>query len=711
MTNRLGGATQTLTLNAGTFNLQGNTTTAGASSEALGTLTLASGQSVINVGFASAYTAPAAPTFSAPGVAVTASLTAATLARNTGATVNFTGGGAGNLTPLGVNTGGALAQVILSNLSAAPAATTALQFVGNTSTGTNNGNILPYAEYNGASGVGNFTTYSATGITQFTNYIVVAAGGNITLTNVPGDIVEINATAAGVINGPANAIGALLIQGNGNAITYAPNFNSAGTITSGALMTTGTAVVTLGNGALVNPTLNTVNPVFNLGTETDLFQNNSGGTTFTDGYLAGTGGLTIAGANTLTMSSNADVNAIQTMTFTTVTTIAGTFTITYNGQTTQPIIYSATTATLQANIEQALFALSNVGPLGPNSIAVSNAASPVFTFQNALGGTFIPLLQVNTAGLAGTGTVVVTNTQIGGQVNTYSGPTAFNAGTVVLPANTAPFGTGAVTFTGGNVTTSIALSLGNSVTINGPVTFTNNSGNASVELALIGPVTLGANNAFIDNTNPLLVTGVVGGPANVPLTVLGNNALELVASNTYAGGTVLVGGYLGVDNNAALGSGALVFAGVSGNGDGSLQPLSDVTISNPVQIPNTFGNISSTGFGSFNNNNTSANNNVTFTNLQVLGVGDMNFQSQGNVFITGTLAQIPGASGGILTTSNSNNIGVLVLNPTTNTTAGLYESNGIVMLGSATALGSGPLVVNGGGGIAANVPLTIPNNV
>src|SRR5207302_10307547 len=72
-----------LTFNSGTLNFLANNTAAVASSDTVGSITLASGQSTISSGF------------SLPvQTGVTSRLTAASLSRNAGATVNFVGSGA-----------------------------------------------------------------------------------------------------------------------------------------------------------------------------------------------------------------------------------------------------------------------------------------------------------------------------------------------------------------------------------------------------------------------------------------------------------------------------------------------------------------------------------------------------------------------------------------------------------------------------------------
>src|SRR5262249_22082420 len=102
-------------------------------SETVGTITLAGGQSTINAGFA---------TF--PAVNVTSAITSAGLVRNTAATVNFIGG-TGTVTPLGTTTNQFKFTGALPGL-----------FTGN------QGTIIPYAEVNGSSaGSGDFATSGA----------------------------------------------------------------------------------------------------------------------------------------------------------------------------------------------------------------------------------------------------------------------------------------------------------------------------------------------------------------------------------------------------------------------------------------------------------------------------------------------------------------------------------------------------------------------
>lgn len=95
----------------------------------------------------------------------------------------------------------------------------------------------------------------------------------------------------------------------------------------------------------------------------------------------------------------------------------GTFTLTYDGQTTGAIAYNASAAAVQAALE----AISNIdsgdvacsgGPLPGTAVTV--------TFQNKLGGKNVSLLTANSSGLTGGSTPTVTpSTTTAGVRGTY----------------------------------------------------------------------------------------------------------------------------------------------------------------------------------------------------------------------------------------------------------------------------------------------------
>lgn len=108
-------------------------------------------------------------------------------------------------------------------------------------------------------------------------------------------------------------------------------------------------------------------------------------------------------------------NEVQTLTEN-VNITAGTFTITFGGQTTAPIAHDATAATVQAALE----ALSTIGT---GNIAVTGGpigTTPLtLTFQNALGNTNVAQVTVDVTSLTGTITVATATAGSAGTPGTY----------------------------------------------------------------------------------------------------------------------------------------------------------------------------------------------------------------------------------------------------------------------------------------------------
>lgn len=99
---------------------------------------------------------------------------------------------------------------------------------------------------------------------------------------------------------------------------------------------------------------------------------------------------------------------VQTITPTTVT--AGTFTLTFSGQTTAPIAFNATAAVIQAALE----ALSNIAPGDVLAAGGPVNTTPVtITFYGAWIGD-APLMTVSNAGLTGTMAITVPTPGVAG---------------------------------------------------------------------------------------------------------------------------------------------------------------------------------------------------------------------------------------------------------------------------------------------------------
>jgi streptogramin lyase len=162
------------------------------------------------------------------------------------------------------------------------------------------------------------------------------------------------------------------------------------------------------------------------------------------------------------------------------------FKLTFNGQTTNNIVYSSTGATLKSNITNALIALPNVGT---GNVTVSNSATlPVVTFRNALGATNVPPLSCAIVTGAGTCTPEPTATagvtSAIGRITPSGSITLFSNG---LTPGSKPQGLttgadGALWFTDQGFTPSIGR-----MTPGGSVTEYSSGLNAGAFLAGIGP--------------------------------------------------------------------------------------------------------------------------------------------------------------------------------------------------------------------------------
>lgn len=117
------------------------------------------------------------------------------------------------------------------------------------------------------------------------------------------------------------------------------------------------------------------------------------------------------------------VNEVQTLTFTGSPT-GGTFKLTFNGVETGAITFSGTAATLAANVQTALEALSQIGTGGVTVAA--NSGAPQITFAGALAGREQPPITFSnnalTGGTSPTASVAETTPgqQAGGSWGAYS---------------------------------------------------------------------------------------------------------------------------------------------------------------------------------------------------------------------------------------------------------------------------------------------------
>ncbi len=149
--------------------------------------------------------------------------------------------------------------------------------------------------------------------------------------------------------------------------------------------------------------------------------------------------------------------------------------------------------------------------------------------------------------------------------NSYSGTTLVNAGTLLVQSSnalgSAAAGTTVQPFASLYITANVDIGT-EALTINGSGTDGNGAlrkGGAGAT-TYRGSVSLASDSTIgVDGDATLTLSNTVSG--NAILTKTGNGTLALATANTYSGGTILSGGILNVNANAALGSGPVTISG------------------------------------------------------------------------------------------------------------------------------------------------------
>jgi fibronectin-binding autotransporter adhesin len=279
------------------------------------------------------------------------------------------------------------------------------------------------------------------------------------------------------------------------------------------------------------------------------------------------------------------------------------------------------------------------------------------------------------------------------QVNTYTGPTALVGGVVNLGA-AGSISSGALTLINGTLAGSEGISLANPWTMNfSTITFA-----GAMPITLTGLGTLGGDNTItVSNTAGTTLSGIISDPAtpavgtNNPIgdmTLTGTGALFLNGVNTFSGGVIINATAVDIGNNRAFGNGASSLYLTSGTLLSSA--TANLTITNPVFLNGaiTFGASSS------NNNGLNFSSPATLqANTTVTESGNTTFSNTISGGGTLTVAGI-----GTLTLSGVNTYtGGTVLNAAAGAAlAGIDGISGTLVIGSYSALGTGPLTLTAG---------------
>jgi autotransporter-associated beta strand protein len=270
------------------------------------------------------------------------------------------------------------------------------------------------------------------------------------------------------------------------------------------------------------------------------------------------------------------------------------------------------------------------------------------------------------------GTLTLVPSAPGG--NTYSGGTFLNAGVVAVGIDNALGApTGGLTFNGGTLQ------------------FTN-----SFNLAATRPITLNAPGGTIDtNANNTTISQGITGAGQ--LSKLGAGILTLTGTSSYSGGTTIAAGTLQLGNGGTSGS-------IVGNvtDDGTLVfNRSDTLTLDGVILGTSTANQVGTGTTILTGDNTYTGGTTISAGTLQLGNGSTSGSIVGNVIDNGTLAfnrsdtvsfaSLISGTGAV----NQAGTGTTILTGNNSYSGGTIVTNGTLDANSATALGTGAVVVDG----------------
>lgn len=544
-------------------------------------------------------------------------------------------------------------------------------------------------------GSGSGAAGSVTVGTVSTNKITfnAASSGNYTLT---GGTITLAGTASPTITTNANATIASVLTGSSLKKLGAGTLILTGTntYTGGTSVEAGT--LQLGNGTIGSMTASGIYNVLagatlrlNPGASTPLATNNLGGNITGAGTVAynvgGSGATgrfaTAAFGSGFTGTLLIEAGRVHNGTDPTSFGNTSAFAVTNNGQlglwnggTYNQNISIAGTGYGETNFEAAL-RLSNAGITttlggtitltGNATIGARNGATGGNIFNgviNESGGSFT--LTIGTANL-NNGTYTLNNT------NTYTGGTRLTLGTVIF-SNGALGTTGAITMDGGT----LRWNTGNTQDISSRLTF----------------VTAKTATFDTNGNNVTFATGFGGATTGI-LTKTGAGTLILNGSNTYTGGTNILGGTLQVGNTnatntrATLNGGNLTITnGVTYNVDGGLTFASNTN----ATVAAATGTATIRGFD-VNSADIVVNTGINGSINSNVGVGTQSFGFRIDTNGTGTLS-VGGAITGTGNASNAVNMNGLWVG---NDSGALYK------LGTGTLTLTGASTFTAGANVAA----------
>ncbi|MGI4814333.1 MAG: autotransporter domain-containing protein [Janthinobacterium lividum] len=519
----------------------------------------------------------------------------------------------------------------------------------------------------------------------------------VNIGNANGNVISINNTNTGLIQGLTDLLPTTLGSGIGFGVLVQNGVGGASTITNAGTINTNLLVLPAGAGAAIGATGGGAVSVVNTGTINGRIGIAANGT-------AGQG-QSVINAGTITGSVAMGGGNNQ---FTSVT----------GSQISTPVPVAA--VTLPGNgLTLAAGGVVDAGAGGNNTLVLQNSATGSGSGNTGTGvaaaGAYTNFehLTVNSGTWTTDGALV-------------SGDATLNGGIVAID-NGAALGAGTVTANGG------ALSAATQA--------------AGAGLNVSNAITLANGGLTVNGANNLSLSGAIGGSGT--LTTNATGSLTLDGANTYSGGTVLSAGTLALGSDTALGSGALNVTGAA-----TLENDAAVTLGNAIDAAAalTLGgsadltlNGAVTGAGSLTKQGAAvltldgANTYTGGTTLAAGGlvVGDGAALGTGDLTVTGAASLDSSAdaslnnnihAGADLDIGGSNaltlqgvvdGVGALSKNGAATLTldgANTYSGGtnlaaGGITLGSNTALGSGLLDVTGPATLDSSADLVIANSV
>ena len=273
------------------------------------------------------------------------------------------------------------------------------------------------------------------------------------------------------------------------------------------------------------------------------------------GKLTGTGGLTKSGNGTLAINAANDFTGAVTLAggWVTVSNLALNGSASPLGAGTDLVFDGGTLQYTGANVPAATFNRRFLLNAGGGTLDQSSYTNFMFV-SNTIAGP---------GSLTKTGAKQLILGETSGGVpvagnNTYDGITFINAGEVQMRHPNALgslvgktiVNAGGDLAAGGGWTGTVLenLELNGDGPTGGGALVENDTGTA---VAFAGNINL-ASNASIGGSTNLFLSGPIGGPGR--LTKVGGNTAILLGANTYSGGTLITNGFLQLDTNSALGS-------------------------------------------------------------------------------------------------------------------------------------------------------------